>query len=91
VTLTGPTSPQLGVSVTKMFSVDLQHGAFVIEYRLTNHNQATVNMAPWEVTHVFPGGVTFFPTGTRIARSMGATLPTTDSGGITWLTTTRPR
>jgi hypothetical protein len=41
-------------------------------------------MAPWEVTRVFPRGLSFFPTGSTERLSNGATLPTTKSDGITW-------
>jgi hypothetical protein len=84
VTLTGPKSPLLGVSVSKTFSADRQKRAFQIEYKLINASANMVSMAPWEITRVIPGGITFFPTGTRSMLSMGATLPTTNSGGITW-------
>ncbi|HVR61086.1 MAG TPA: DUF4380 domain-containing protein [Polyangia bacterium] len=85
VTVTGPqiTAPAAiaGVSLSKTFSAD-RRGTIQMEYTLTNHKQAALMLAPWEVTRVFPGGVTFFPTGTR---TRGA-VPTTNSGGITWFT-----
>lgn len=84
VTMTGSTDQALGVSVTKIFSADPARGSFVMEYRLTNQKQEPLQMAAWEVTRVFPRGLTFFPTGSQQRLSAGATLPTTDSGGITW-------
>jgi hypothetical protein len=73
-----------GVSATKTFSADPVRGSFIIEYKLTNGKQAPVLLAPWEVTRVFPRGLTFYPTGTYKKLSEGATMPTTDSGGLTW-------
>jgi len=43
-------------------------------------------MAPWEVTRVFPRGLTFFPTGPRTMPSNGGTIPITTAAGITWFT-----
>lgn len=84
VTMTGATHEPLGVSVTKLFSADPLRGSFVIEYRLTNQQQSSIQMAPWEVTRVFPRGLTFFPTGSKMTFSPGATLPTSNAGGVTW-------
>jgi hypothetical protein len=82
--LSGGTYDKLGVSVTKTFSVDRKLGGFRIEYKLTNHKTTPIMQAPWEVTRVFPRGLTFFATGPTMSLSVGATLPTTNSGGITW-------
>ncbi|HET6281275.1 MAG TPA: DUF4380 domain-containing protein [Polyangia bacterium] len=84
LTLTGPPSPLLGVSITKTFSADRGRGAVQIEYKITNTKQTAVNMAPWEVTRVFPRGLTFFPTGPRTMPSNGGTIPITTAAGITW-------
>jgi hypothetical protein len=90
LTLTGMPYAMLGVSVTKTFSADAKLGAIHIEYKLTNTKQTAIQMAPWEVTRVYPKGLTFFPTGpTAPTLSAGATLPTTttgtaNAGGITW-------
>jgi hypothetical protein len=98
LTLTGPTvsmgvpanSKVLGVAITKTFSVDSQ-GVIHLTYMITNHNQAAVQMAPWEVTRVpaggMLGGLTFYPTGTKMTLSAGATFPFTtapSTPGITW-------
>jgi hypothetical protein len=82
--LTGQPYAMLGVSVTKTFWADPAAGAFKIEYKLNNTDDAPIQMAPWEVTRVFPRGLTFFPTGNGERLSNGATLPTTKSDGITW-------
>src|SRR5262249_55506670 len=82
--LTGTTSPAIGVSVTKTFSLDRAVGAVRIDYSVTNQSQMQVRLAPWEVTRVVSRGLTFFPTGTRSMIPAGQTLPTTNSGGVTW-------
>jgi len=90
LTLTGMPYAMLGVSVTKTFSVDAKLGAIHIEYKLSNTKQTAIQMAPWEVTRVYPKGLTFFPTGpTAPTFSVGATLLTTstgtaNAGGVTW-------
>lgn len=85
VTMTSAAYAKLGISVTKTFSVDPKLGAVVIEYKLNNTTAAAVQMAPWEVTRVFPRGLTFFPKGPSAPTlSTGATMPTTEMNGIVW-------
>lgn len=85
VTMTSAAYAKLGITMTKTFSVDSKLGAVVIEYKLNNTSQATAQMAPWEVTRVFPKGLTFFPKGpTAPTLSMGATLTTTEMNNIIW-------
>jgi hypothetical protein len=82
--LTGQPYAMLGVSVTKTFWADPRLGAIKIEYKLNNTKQTAIQMAPWEVTRVFPRGLTFFPTGSTERLSNNATLTTTKSDGVTW-------
>lgn len=85
VTMTSAAYAKLGITISKTFSVDSKLGAVVIDYKLNNATAATVRMAPWEVTRVFPRGLTFFPKGpTAPTLSTGATLPTTEVNGIVW-------
>lgn len=85
VSMTSAVYAKLGISVSKTFSVDTTLGAVVIEYKLNNTTAAAVQMAPWEVTRVFPRGLTFFPKGpTAPTLSTGATMPTTETNGIVW-------
>jgi len=85
VTLTSAPYAMLGISISKTFSVDTKLGAVVLEYKLNNTTAAPVQMAPWEVTRVFPRGLTFFAKGpTAPTLSTGATLPTTEMNGIVW-------
>jgi hypothetical protein len=85
VTLTSAAYAPLGITMSKTFSVDTTLRAIVIEYKLNNTSQAAVQMAPWEVTRVFPSGLTFFPKGpTAPTLSAGATMPTTETSNIIW-------
>ena len=85
VTMTSAAYAKLGITISKTFSVDTKLGAVVIEYKLNNTTTAAVQMAPWEVTRVFPRGLTFFPKGpTAPTLSTGATLPTTEMNNIIW-------
>jgi len=55
VNATAPT-----VSVVKKFSADLAKQAIVIEYTMTNGGTEVVSVAPWEITRVPAGGITFY-------------------------------
>src|SRR5579884_781828 len=59
--LTGECSRLLGVRVTKRLSVDRAREAFVLEYSIHNMTPTPKAYAPWEVSRVRPGGLTFFP------------------------------
>jgi hypothetical protein len=80
--LRGRPSATLGVSIEKRFQADRGRGALVSEFRIHNHGAAPVKMAPWQITRVATGGLTFFPTGTGIFPPSNLTVhETTD---ITW-------
>ncbi|HET6282353.1 MAG TPA: hypothetical protein VFH73_15410 [Polyangia bacterium] len=52
-------------TVTKVFRADVANQAIIIDYKLTNNGTtAPFSLSHWEVTRVFPDGLTFFPTGT---------------------------
>jgi len=80
--LLGPVSPALGVAVEKRFRVDAAHGAFVLEYRIHNRAAAATRLAPWEITRVAPGGLTFYPSGTGVFPP--SNLQVREAGGVTW-------
>jgi hypothetical protein len=61
VTINGKT-----FTVTKVFTADIPNQAIVIDYKINNTGAATFSIAAWEVTRVFPGGLTFFQTGTTL-------------------------
>jgi hypothetical protein len=53
-------------SVTKVFTADIANQAIVIDYTITNAGAAAIQLSHWEVTRVFPDGLTFFPAGTTV-------------------------
>ena len=63
LSMTSQTSAALGLSVTKQFSVDASTGVVTINYGLVNHGTQARSVAPWEITRVAAGGLTFFPMG----------------------------
>lgn len=58
--VSGVTSAVDGLLVVKRFSADLEREALVAEYTLRNTSTAPKRVAPWEITRVLPGGLTFF-------------------------------
>ncbi|HEX2671925.1 MAG TPA: hypothetical protein VHM25_13675, partial [Polyangiaceae bacterium] len=86
LTLTGEvnaTAPT--VSVTKKFSADLTRTAIVIDYTMTNGGQAPVTVAPWEITRVASGGITFYAEASEPVAHDPMVLPaTTVTDGVRW-------
>jgi hypothetical protein len=58
-------------TVTKVFTADIPNQAVVIDYKIKNTGANTFSIAAWEVTRVFPGGLTFFQTGTTMEPNKG--------------------
>ena len=80
IVMTGAPHPALGLRVTKRVSVDRARRGFALEYTIHNATDAPKTCAPWEVTRVPPGGLTFFPAG-----SLGAgALPLEKRAGAFW-------
>jgi len=63
LSLTSTTSSTLGLAITKAFTVDRNTGNVVIQYGLVNKGTQAKSFAPWEITRVAAGGLTFFPMG----------------------------
>ena len=77
-------SPGPKVSFTKKFTPNLAARAIDIEYTVKNESDAVVSLAPWEVTRVAAGGLSFFPiVGAPYANGM--LVPTLVAGGIVWV------
>ena len=78
------TSPT--VSVTKKFSPDLAKLAIVIEYTMTNGGTEPVTVAPWEITRVGPGGITFYAEASEpVTHDPNMVLPGTElKSGVRW-------
>ncbi|HEX3775467.1 MAG TPA: hypothetical protein VHV51_13440 [Polyangiaceae bacterium] len=86
VTLTSGVATAPTVSVTKKFSADLAKEAIVIDYTMTNGGSAAVNVAPWEITRMGSGSITFYPQGTGMpmGNSSFPLPPITSGAGATW-------
>jgi hypothetical protein len=85
LTFTGPADPNGGTLLAKRFVPGNGTATVRAEYRVTAVGGDGM-FAPWEVTRVFPGGLTFYPTGSDPPRAGGGfALPPTQTGaGCTW-------
>ena len=63
LSLSGATAAGLDLGVEKKFSADSQTGVVTVVYTLANRGSKPRRMAPWEITRVATGGLTFFPMG----------------------------
>ncbi len=72
------------LQVIKKFSADAAKEAIQIDYTVTNGGSAAVTTAPWEVTRVPPGGITFYPLSGEPFYHGTPPLKTQDVAGVTW-------
>jgi hypothetical protein len=74
------------VSVVKKFSTDLAKLAIVIEYTMTNGGTDPVTVAPWEITRVPAGGITFYAEASEpVVHDPNMVMPpTTLTDGVRW-------
>jgi hypothetical protein len=86
LTLTSGVAASPTVFVVKKFSADLAKEAIVIDYTVTNGGTAPVAVAPWEITRMGAGSITFYTPGTGAPAAGGtfALPPTTTMSGATW-------
>jgi hypothetical protein len=75
--------PNSGFIFTKEISVNKKLEAFELKYSITNGSDTIKKVAPWEVTRVQTGGLTFFPTGQGLRWGNIAGL-VKESNGISW-------
>lgn len=85
ITLTSTADPTLGIQVVKRFTPDLVNFAITLQYSIINNSAAAVSFAPWEISRVLPGGVTFFPTGSEVNAVDMSQLTVTEVNGVSWL------
>jgi hypothetical protein len=82
----GATIPALGLGVTKRFSVDAARAVVTIAYGIVNRGQQARSVAPWEISRVAAGGLTFFPMGEgQPWKGFQELLPLTITDGVAWL------
>lgn len=85
VSLSGATVTGLGLAVEKRFSADGQAGAVTVVYTIANRGGQARQVAPWEITRVAAGGLTFFPMGEGGPRKGPQDLlNTTIVNGVAW-------
>jgi len=75
-------SASLGIEVEKIVSGDRTRGALVFEYRIHNLGKTPLPTAPWQITRVAPGGLTFYASGD--GSYAPSNLHVVDQGGISW-------
>lgn len=68
-------STEVNLMVTKRITVDRAAQALVIVYDMKNTGSAAAVWAPWEITRVAPGGVTFFELGPGGTAPVGTSIP----------------
>merc|ERR1719491_2551570 len=83
--LTSALSPRVNMVVRKHFSVDPGRGAMVIDYEMVNRHWSPASWAPWEITRVAPGGLTFYATGSQPLRWRQPQFALQETGGVSWV------
>ena len=83
LTLTSGSDVQSGCQMSKTIVANSADSSFSITYRIINISGKDKSVAPWEVTRVPSGGLTFFPIGTPGGLSK-SNLVTEDINGICW-------
>lgn len=79
-------STAVDYSFEKAFSAFRSDTSFLVKYTIENHAHSTKNVAPWEITRVPFGGLTFFPKGTT-APTGNIAASFKDSLDVIWLKT----
>ena len=72
----------LGVEIEKRFTAHRARGAVLFEYRIHNLGAAAIQTAPWQITRLSPGGLTFYPSGEGSFPQ--SNLSVRDALGATW-------
>jgi hypothetical protein len=85
LSLRGTPAPVLGLGVEKTFGADRQTGVVTVKYTLKNHGSQARRAAPWEISRVAAGGLTFFPMGEGgLRRGMQDLLKPVVRDGVAW-------
>jgi len=85
VVMSGKAAGGLGLAVSKRFSADAAAGVVTIDYSIVNRGREARSAAPWEITRVAAGGLTFFPMGDGVpAKGMQELLKLNIADGIAW-------
>mmetsp|Transcript_39710 Transcript_39710/g.125006 ORF Transcript_39710/g.125006 Transcript_39710/m.125006 type:complete len:380 (+) Transcript_39710:28-1167(+) len=84
VTLTSPKATSLGIQIRKSFSLRPAIGAVALRYEIFNAGKEPKSFAPWEITRVPPGGLSFFMTGGEPSSGSFRSLHLAKAAGATW-------
>lgn len=74
----------LTLIVTKKIWADLTKEAIVIEYTMHNGGALPLTVAPWEITRVPAGGITFYEPGSPPVSHGLPLMRTRELAGVTW-------
>lgn len=83
ITMRSSRDPKLGYVFVKQITGNPADTSFIVKYTIINKSDSSRKVAPWEISRVFPNGITFYPTGEGDKRGDLAPL-TKDIDGITW-------
>jgi len=72
----------MDVAVTKRFRIDQSRETVEIAYRIENRGAGPRTVAPWEISRVPTGGLTFFPVGAGVQPA--STLKVREIDGVVW-------
>lgn len=74
--LEGKPSSRVNLAVTKRIAIDRAAQIVVMTYEMKNTGTAAATWAPWEITRVTSGGMTFFALGAGGTAAIGTWVPT---------------
>jgi hypothetical protein len=88
LTMVGPSGTD-GLSISKRFWGNVENQSVTMEYTFKNGSSAEIKKAPWEITRVYPGGLTFFPYAETPVQMPGTcncflAVPFTTNAGVAW-------
>ncbi len=83
--LTSAVDSASGCKISKTIIANKSDSSFSIRYVITNISRKDKSLAPWEVTRVPAGGLSFFPIGTPGGYSK-SNMATKDINDIVWFT-----
>jgi hypothetical protein len=77
-----PAGEPLCIAVGKRFRVNSDHETVAIDYTIENRGDKLRTVAPWEISRLRTGGLSFFPAGVGVQPH--STLKVRESGGAIW-------
>lgn len=73
------------ISITKTFTADFAKNAVLVDYVIKNESTTAKRIAPWEITRVAGGGLTFYASDATPTKSNDFPItPTTTGAGAYW-------